>query len=62
MNSTPLIRVTNLTKMYQHNAALDNLSLTIKRGKIVGLIGKNGSGKPPFSKFWPAYSLIGMGA
>lgn len=43
MNSTPLIRVTNLTKMYQHNAALDNLSLTIKRGKIVGLIGKNGS-------------------
>lgn len=62
MNSTPLIRVTNLTKMYQHNAALDNLSLTIERGKIVGLIGKMAQEKPPFSKFCPAYSLIGMGA
>lgn len=39
------IEITNLTKFYGKNMALDNLSLNINENKIYGLLGRNGAGK-----------------
>jgi ABC-2 type transport system ATP-binding protein len=39
------IKVSNLTKFYKKFMALDNISLSLKSGNIIGLLGKNGAGK-----------------
>ena len=39
-----VVRIENLTKTYSQ-FTLDNVSLTLERGRIMGLIGKNGAGK-----------------
>ena len=43
--SETIITTTNLTKTYNGIKAVDNVNMEIKRGAIVGLIGKNGAGK-----------------
>lgn len=43
--SENIITTTNLTKTYKGVTAVDNVNLEIKRGAIVGLVGKNGAGK-----------------
>ena len=40
-----IIEVENLTKKYKDLTALDDLSFTVKKGEILGLLGPNGSGK-----------------
>lgn len=40
-----LVSAENLTKRYGTLNAVDNVSLTIQKGTIVGLVGKNGAGK-----------------
>ncbi len=40
-----LIETANLTKRYGSVYAVDDVTLTVKRGDIVGLVGKNGAGK-----------------
>jgi ABC-2 type transport system ATP-binding protein len=40
-----MIQIKNLTKYYDDRAVVDNLSLEIKPGTIVGFLGANGSGK-----------------
>lgn len=40
-----VLQTTNLTKKYKNFTALDNVSITIQKGDIYGLIGKNGAGK-----------------
>nr|WP_315396059.1 ABC transporter ATP-binding protein [uncultured Duganella sp.] len=40
-----IITATNLRKRYGQQAALDGVSFTVEAGRIVGLIGPNGSGK-----------------
>jgi ABC-2 type transport system ATP-binding protein len=40
-----MIKISNLTKNYGEFKALDNLSITIKKGTIFGLLGVNGAGK-----------------
>nr|WP_315212448.1 ABC transporter ATP-binding protein [uncultured Duganella sp.] len=40
-----IITATNLSKKYGKQAALDGVTFTVEAGRIVGLIGPNGSGK-----------------
>lgn len=45
-----VLKVSNLSKRYGKNTALDHLSLELPQGEIVGLLGPNGSGKTTFLK------------
>jgi ABC-2 type transport system ATP-binding protein len=40
-----MIELSNLTKYYGELCALDQINLTIEKGKILGLLGPNGAGK-----------------
>ena len=40
-----MIRVKNLSKRYQSRPVVDDVSLTVSSGKVVGLLGPNGAGK-----------------
>ncbi|MBW6461093.1 MAG: gliding motility-associated ABC transporter ATP-binding subunit GldA [Bacteroidales bacterium] len=44
------IRVNHLTKLYGRQRALDNVSLDIHPGEVVGLLGPNGAGKSTLMK------------
>ena len=44
-NAVPVISARGLTKRYNGKAAVDGVSFDIPAGRIVGLIGVNGSGK-----------------
>lgn len=43
--TTKAVETVNLSKHYGHFVALDNLSISIDRGRILGFIGPNGAGK-----------------
>lgn len=43
-----ILKASKVTKIYGKHAALENVSLEIKRGMIYGLIGENGAGKSTF--------------
>ena len=45
-----ILECTNLTKKFGAKVALSNVSLSVGRGKIVGLLGPNGSGKTTMIK------------
>lgn len=45
MTSLPVLKTENLTKRYGDFCALDNLSIEVSRGEILGFIGPNGAGK-----------------
>ena len=40
-----VIETKNLTKLYKNNRGIKNISLTVEKGDILGLLGPNGSGK-----------------
>lgn len=44
-DSQPVVEINNLTKRYGEFTALDNLTLSLNRGDILGFIGPNGAGK-----------------
>lgn len=46
----PILECQGLTKKYNNFYALSNLSLTLEKGQIVGLLGPNGSGKTTLIK------------
>ncbi|WP_274476328.1 ABC transporter ATP-binding protein [Mangrovimonas aestuarii] len=41
----PILTINNLTKHYGHVKAVQNLSFTINKGNVYGILGPNGSGK-----------------
>lgn len=45
-----LLQCKNLSKSYGNNQVLKNIDLTIPKGKIIGLLGKNGTGKTTLIK------------
>ncbi|MDO8309269.1 MAG: sugar ABC transporter ATP-binding protein [Actinomycetota bacterium] len=49
-NETPLLKITDLTKVFGGQKALDRVSLTVMPGEVHGLLGENGSGKSTLIK------------
>lgn len=47
---TSLLECQSLTKHYKRHCALEDVTLTLEKGQIVGLLGPNGSGKTTFIK------------
>ena len=45
-----LLKCVNLSKQFGRKTVLNNINLTIPRGKIIGLLGKNGTGKSTLIK------------
>lgn len=45
-----IIEIKGLTKQYGKTVALNNVGLSLDKGKIIGLLGPNGSGKTTFIK------------
>ncbi|MDM8524318.1 ABC transporter ATP-binding protein [Desulfococcaceae bacterium HSG8] len=45
MEQKPIIETVELTKKYNGQAAVDNLSFTVHEGEIFGFLGPNGAGK-----------------
>ncbi|NCU27884.1 ABC transporter ATP-binding protein, partial [Candidatus Nomurabacteria bacterium] len=40
-----MIEITDLTKYYGPNLAVDNITFTVEKGEILGFLGPNGAGK-----------------
>lgn len=41
----PILKTSNLTKMYDNYAAVNRMNMTITKGEIYGFLGQNGAGK-----------------
>lgn len=50
MSDQVLVEAKGLTKYYGSFCALSNVDLTLEKGKIIGILGPNGSGKTTFIK------------
>src|ERR1035437_5506014 len=55
MSEDLMIEVANLTKRYAGNTAVSDISFTVKRGEIVGLLGENGAGKSTTMRILACY-------
>ena len=47
---TDILRVDRVTRKFGEKIALNNVSLTLQKGKVLGLIGENGAGKTTLIK------------
>ncbi len=48
--SKPLVEIEHLSKSYGRNKVLEDVSVTFKKGQIIGLLGPNGCGKTSLIK------------
>jgi ABC-2 type transport system ATP-binding protein len=55
MSEDLMIEVANLTKRYSGHAAVSDISFTVGRGEIVGLLGENGAGKSTTMRILACY-------
>jgi ABC-2 type transport system ATP-binding protein len=56
------IEVTNISKSYGAQKALDNISFSVKKGEIVGFLGPNGAGKSTLMKILTTYLSADQGS
>ena len=56
------IEVTNISKSYGVQKALDTISFSIKKGEIVGFLGPNGAGKSSLMKILTTYIAADEGS
>ncbi|ETJ32223.1 ABC transporter, ATP-binding protein, partial [human gut metagenome] len=45
MNNNAILECKNLSKTFSNKEALKDINLKVNKGRIVGLLGPNGSGK-----------------
>ena len=57
-----LVTIKNLGKRFQGQRALDNVSLSLRRGEVHALLGQNGSGKSTLIKILAGYHLPDSGS
>ncbi len=57
-----MIEVQNLTKYYKDFCAVNNISMTIRKGEILGLLGPNGAGKTTTLRMLTGYLRPSSGA
>jgi ABC-2 type transport system ATP-binding protein len=62
MEALPIISVRKLSKNFQSVQAIDNLSLDILPGQIIGLMGANGAGKSTLMRHWIGLCLPSAGS
>jgi branched-chain amino acid transport system ATP-binding protein len=57
-----ILKVKNLTMRFGNLTAVDDVSLSVRRGEIIGLIGPNGAGKTTFFNCLTGYLNPGSGS
>ncbi len=57
-----MIKISNLTKLYNTQAAVNNLSFEAKKGEILGFLGPNGAGKSTTMKIATCYMAASSGS
>ena len=57
----PILTAKNICKSFGNKKDLKNISLKVNEGEIVGIIGKNGSGKTVLLKIWTDLYLPNSG-
>ena len=57
-----MIEIKNLTKRFGPKLAVDNLSLTVKKGEVLGFLGPNGAGKSTAMRMITGYLPPSLGS